>query len=704
MRRSIVRYALLPAILLFASTDTTGAALLVDSISVAGDSISRAFDADTSSCNYGDNTSRNWATGDNHGSSFCNPGGDGTFSLAERLECEKGNHISNFNHAASGAEMVDDFFNQASAMRVALSASPAPRLISVLLGHNDACTSTLSKTGNSCGGDRDPNNYCRTTNEAFEREFRRGMDQLIQISSARIAVLATIRVSQLCNLQNKNGCGLTFGLDCDVVWQLTGLVEDVFGSGGICASLTSDCSNQRRLDMYNTLVGYNEILERVTNEYAAIPAGGMSATGAVKEQDVVIRYGEGSFYYKIQSNDLSCCDCFHPSDLGQAKLAEFGWNGLQCSSSTPCCGVSGDPLTDAKCALADTTSFYEGGFWAGGVICGNGVLDPGEECDDGNNEAGDCCSGICTAEPAGSPCPDDGNACTTESCNASGTCLHTNNSIACNDGVFCNGADSCSGGSCSVHAGDPCFFGFECNDLCNEAAGNCFVPFGTLCTDDGNVCSDDVCNGAGSCAHISNNASCDDGLFCNGPDTCSGGVCAVHSGDPCSGGPQCADTCNESTDDCIDPTGSPCEDGDACTTNDMCSGGTCFGGPPPACDSCQTCDSITGCTGPVCTPTPAPTATPTSTPTATPTPAACGNGSVEAGEQCDDGNTVDGDCCSATCAAEPDGPASCDGNACTRPDACLGGVCIPGACADGSACTICGGVCDDTGSSCECLF
>ena len=34
---------------------------------------------------------------------------------------------------------------------------------------------------------------------------------------------------------------------------------------------------------------------------------------------------------------------------------------------------------------------------------------------------------------------------------------------------------------------------------------------------------------------------------------------------------------------------------------------------------------------------------------------ACGNGRVECGEQCDDGNTRDGDCCSATCQPEPAG-------------------------------------------------
>src|SRR5262249_4183840 len=33
----------------------------------------------------------------------------------------------------------------------------------------------------------------------------------------------------------------------------------------------------------------------------------------------------------------------------------------------------------------------------------------------------------------------------------------------------------------------------------------------------------------------------------------------------------------------------------------------------------------------------------------------CGNGHVEAGEQCDDGNAIDGDCCSARCRAEPAG-------------------------------------------------
>jgi len=61
------------------------------------------------------------------------------------------------------------------------------------------------------------------------------------------------------------------------------------------------------------------------------------------------------------------------------------------------------------------------------------------------------------------------------------------------------------------------------------------------------------------------------------------------------------------------------------------------------------------------------------TPTPTPSPQ-CGNGTVESGEGCDDGNTNSGDCCSGTCQVEP------DGSFCPSGDRCFEGKCSAGAC------------------------
>lgn len=68
----------------------------------------------------------------------------------------------------------------------------------------------------------------------------------------------------------------------------------------------------------------------------------------------------------------------------------------------------------------------------------------------------------------------------------------------------------------------------------------------------------------------------------------------------------------------------------------------------------------------------------------------CGDGLLNTvvGEQCDDGNIDDGDCCSADCLNQAG--ACDDGNACTTADSCSSGVCEGGPtpnCDDGVACT-----------------
>src|SRR5262249_5038347 len=84
----------------------------------------------------------------------------------------------------------------------------------------------------------------------------------------------------------------------------------------------------------------------------------------------------------------------------------------------------------ARSAVLDDTVIVGYGALLGGgdggvralSLCSNGVVDAGEECDDGNATAGDCCSPSCTFETVAC---DDGDACTTGDVCGSGHCAGT---------------------------------------------------------------------------------------------------------------------------------------------------------------------------------------------------------------------------------------------------------------------------------------
>lgn len=126
--------------------------------------------------------------------------------------------------------------------------------------------------------------------------------------------------------------------------------------------------------------------------------------------------------------------------------------------------------------VADDSNFAQDIFVRAGG-CGDGLVQPGEDCDDGGREDGDCCSASCTFEASGASC-DDADRCTqVDACDGMGACVG-DAPVVCADAGPCRTTPACdpSTGACGSEAlpdGSDCDDGDACtpDDAC--AAGEC---------------------------------------------------------------------------------------------------------------------------------------------------------------------------------------------------------------------------------------
>jgi cysteine-rich repeat protein len=236
------------------------------------------------------------------------------------------------------------------------------------------------------------------------------------------------------------------------------------------------------------------------------------------------------------------------SEAGESTTSEpSSGQGAEIDDSTfsPPVTTSGDDDDDdtSDTTLEPTTTTHT-------ATCGDGVIDPEEDCDDGDLDDADACLSSCRAAScgdgvvyAGHEACDDGNAVDDDEC--SNACV----AAACGDGVVQPG-EACDDGN--TVASD------ECTDTCAlPACGDGIHHSAEFCDDGGESTTCDVdCTpvdcGDGVANHAAGEA-CDDGVvssLCDAdcsPAQCGDGTLNTVAGEACDDGNLSdADRCSSS--------------------------------------------------------------------------------------------------------------------------------------------------------------
>ncbi len=232
------------------------------SIASLGDSITRGFNAGGW---YSDWPSRSWSTGSDSAVTS-------HYTRLSALNRKKA--VSAWNDARTGAKM-GELATQAANQRA--------QYVTVLMGANDACTSTEAGM---------------TPVDTFRSQFSSAMTTLMaQDIKPRVLVASIPDLYQLWE-----------------VGRSSSSARNAWNSFGICQSMlanpqsTATEDEARRQRVRNRVIAYNQALADVCATHATCKYDG----GAV-------------FGYPFKLSHLSTWDYFHPNTSGQAVLADVTW-------------------------------------------------------------------------------------------------------------------------------------------------------------------------------------------------------------------------------------------------------------------------------------------------------------------------------------------------------------------------------------------
>ncbi|MGW2819872.1 SGNH/GDSL hydrolase family protein [Streptomyces sp. NPDC001443] len=234
-----------------------------NSVAAVGDSITRGFDA---CAVLSDCPEVSWATGSSAK----------VDSLAVRLLGAAGAAGHSWNYAVTGSRMAD------LPAQVGRAAARRPQLVTVMVGANDACRSSVS--------DMTPVADFRADFEDALRSLRE------ELPKTQVYVASVPNLKRLWSQGRSNPLGKQ-------IWRL-----------GLCPSMLGDAdaldaaATARRDRVQRRVEAYNRVLEEVC------------------AKDTRCRFDGNAVYdYRFDTDQLSHWDWFHPSTDGQARLAEIAY-------------------------------------------------------------------------------------------------------------------------------------------------------------------------------------------------------------------------------------------------------------------------------------------------------------------------------------------------------------------------------------------
>jgi lysophospholipase L1-like esterase len=229
------------------------------SIASMGDSITRGFHTGTI---LTDVPANSWSTGTN---ATVN-------SLYSRIRAVNPGAVAT-NNALTGAKMADLPRQAANTVR------NQPDVVTILLGANDACTSTEA---------------AMTPVGTYESQFRSAMETLrVELPDTQVLVASVPDIHRLWQIGHTSG-------SARFAWALYGICQSMLAQ----PTSTTAANVDRRARVRQRVMDYNAVLRDVCAEY------------------VHCRYDDdAAFNTQFTLADMSSIDYFHPNVSGQAKAA-----------------------------------------------------------------------------------------------------------------------------------------------------------------------------------------------------------------------------------------------------------------------------------------------------------------------------------------------------------------------------------------------